>query len=105
MSAWAWVALAGLCEIVWALALRASAGFTRPVPITITVVFGAASFVLLAKALQGLPMGTAYAVWTGIGAAGTAVLGIVLYAESASPARIVSLLLILAGIAGLKLFR
>lgn len=83
--------------------LKSSHGFTRFWPSVATLVLMALSFFLLASALKHLPIGTAYAVWTGIGAVGTALLGIVLFGESASPARLLCIGLILAGIAGLKL--
>ena len=95
--------LAGLLEVGWAIGLKSSHGFTRFWPSVATLVLMALSFFLLASALKHLPIGTAYAVWTGIGAVGTALLGIVLFGESASPARLLCIGLILAGIAGLKL--
>lgn len=102
-SPWLVLAVAGLLEVVWAIGLKASAGFSRPLPSAITVVAAAASFWLLARAMQSLPVGTAYAVWTGIGALGVAVLGVLFFAEAASPLRIGGVLLIVAGIAALKL--
>ncbi len=100
----AWVALlvAGLFEIVWALGLKYSEGFTRWWPSVVVAVGAAASFWLLALAMRVLPAGTAYAVWTGIGAAGTAALGIVLLGESANAMRIGSIALIVAGVLGLR---
>lgn len=103
--AMAWISLvaAGLLEVVWALALKRSDGFSR---LPETVVFGvaiAASMALLAIALRSLPVGTGYAVWTGIGAVGTAIVGIVVLGESAAALRIVSIALIAAGIVGLAL--
>lgn len=101
----AWVVLvaAGLFEIAWAICLKYTKGFTRFWPTVGFVGFMAASVYMLGVALRSLPLGTAYAVWTGIGAVGTVVLGILLLGESASPARLVCITLILAGIAGLKL--
>ncbi|CNG11948.1 quaternary ammonium compound efflux SMR transporter SugE [Yersinia similis] len=101
--AWIILVIAGLLEVIWAIGLKYSHGFSRLTPSIITLVAMAASVFLLAYAMKGLPAGTAYAVWTGIGAVGTAILGIVLLGESASLARILSLGLILAGIIGLKL--
>lgn len=100
---WILLTLAGLFEVGWAIGLKSSHGFTRFWPSAITVVLMGLSFFLLATALKHLPIGTAYAVWTGIGAVGTALLGILLFGESASPARLACIALILAGIAGLKL--
>lgn len=100
---WILLTLAGLFEVGWAIGLKSSHGFTRFWPSVITVVLMGLSFFLLATALKHLPIGTAYAVWTGIGAVGTALLGILFFGESASPARLACIALILAGIAGLKL--
>ncbi|MDB5530738.1 MAG: sugE [Devosia sp.] len=101
--AWAFLCIAGLLEIGFAFAMKSSEGFTRLVPGLLTVGTGLSSVVLLSLAMRTLPMGTGYAVWTGIGAAGTAVLGIVLLGDSASPLRILCIVLILAGVIGLKL--
>lgn len=95
---------AGVFEIVWAIGMKYSKGFTVLWPSVITVIAMTLSFILLIKASAKLPIGTAYAVWTGIGAAGTAVLGIYLFKEPCTPARIASLALVVAGITGLKLF-
>ena len=100
---WFLLVLAGLFEVGWAIGLKSSHGFTRLWPSVATLVLMSLSFFLLATALNHLPIGTAYAVWTGIGAVGTALLGIILFGESASPARLACIGLILAGIAGLKL--
>ena len=101
----AWLALfvAGLCEIGWAVGLKYTEGFSRLVPSVLTVSAMVVSLILLGIALKTLPVGTGYAVWTGIGAVGTAVLGIVLFGESMEPMRLASIGLIVAGIAGLKL--
>ena len=101
----AWVALlgAGLLEIGWALGLKYSDGLTRFWPTVATLVAIAFSFGLMALALRSLPFGTAYAVWTGIGAAGSIIVGILLYSEPADPVRILCLTLIVAGMVGLKL--
>jgi len=101
--AWVYLALAGVLEVVWAVALKASDGFTRWVPSVILGVGIAASFWFLSRAFRDIPMGTAYAVWTGIGAAGVALLGMVFYGEPASLARIGFLSLIVIGILGLKI--
>lgn len=101
--AWLLLIIAGSCEIVWAIGLKYAEGFTRFWPSVITVVAMLVSIVLLGLAMKSLPVGTSYAVWVGIGAVGTAILGIVLLGESASAGRLASLALILAGIVGLKL--
>jgi quaternary ammonium compound-resistance protein SugE len=101
--AWTLLIVAGLLEIVWAIGLKFTEGFSRPGPSFVTLVALVASFYLLSRALETLPVGTGYAVWTGIGASGTAVIGMLVLNESASPLRLVSLALIVAGIAGLKL--
>jgi quaternary ammonium compound-resistance protein SugE len=101
--AWVLLAVAGVLEIVWALGLKYSDGFTRPVPSAVVVVGAAASFWLLALAMRVLPVGTAYAVWVGIGAAGTALLGMVLLGEPANGARLACIVLIVAGVLGLRL--
>jgi len=101
--AWIYLFIAGLLEIGWAIGLKYTHGFTRLWPSVGTVLCMIASFGLLALALKSLPMGTAYAVWTGIGAAGTAVLGMILFNEPRDAARLVCLALIVAGIVGLKL--
>lgn len=99
-----WIILffAGLLEVGWAIGLKYTEGFTRLVPSALTVAAMIASFWLLGQALKTLPVGTAYAVWTGIGAVGTAILGIVLFAESTAWPRLLSILLIVIGILGLK---
>lgn len=101
----AWVALgvAGLLEIVWAIGLKYSDGFTRLWPSVVTILGAMASFWLLAHAMKTLPAGTAYAIWTGIGALGVATLGILLFGEGVSPMRLAGIGLIVAGIVALKL--
>lgn len=101
--AWALVILAGLFETGFALSLKASNGFTRLVPSVLFIVFAAASFALLATGLRSLPVGAAYAVWTGIGAAGTAVAGMVWLGESTEVLKLISIVLIVAGVVGLQL--
>ena len=99
---WLVLVAAGLFEIVWAVGLKYTEGFTRLWPTLGTLAAMAVSFGLLSHALRTLPVGTAYAVWTGIGAIGTALVGIVLLGESASPARLLCIAMIGAGIVGLK---
>src|SRR5215207_3852662 len=101
--AWALLFVAGLFEIGWAIGLKYTEGFTRLVPSVLTLAAMILSIVLLGLALKTLPVGTAYAVWTGIGAVGTAALGIYLFGEPATAARLASIGLIVAGIVGLKL--
>ncbi len=101
--AWALVVLAGLFETGFALSLKASNGFTRLVPSILFLVCAAASFSLLATSLRSLPIGPAYAVWTGIGAAGTAVAGMVFFSESTELLKVMSVVLIIAGVVGLQL--
>ena len=100
--AWVYLFIAGLLETFWALCLKQSEGFTRLWPSIGFLIGGGLSFLLLAVALRSLPVGTAYAVWTGIGAAGTAIVGIVFFGESRDLLRIVCLVLIVAGVVGLK---
>jgi quaternary ammonium compound-resistance protein SugE len=101
--AWVILFLAGLSEVGWAVGLKYTEGFTRLVPSVLTIASMAVSFGLLSLALKTLPLGTAYAIWTGIGTIGTALLGIALFGESASAVRLACIALIVAGIAGLKL--
>jgi quaternary ammonium compound-resistance protein SugE len=101
--AWIYLTVAGLLEIGWAIGLKYTDGFTRLLPSLWTVASMILSIVLLGLALRTLPVGTAYAVWTGIGAVGTAALGIYLFAEPATVARLLCIGLILSGIVGLKL--
>ncbi|MGH6619068.1 MAG: quaternary ammonium compound efflux SMR transporter SugE [Alphaproteobacteria bacterium] len=101
--AWAVLVVAGLCEIGWAVGLKYTEGFQRLWPTVWTVAAMIISILLLGLALRTLPLGTAYAIWTGIGTAGTAVLGIILFGESAEPLRLACICLIVAGIVGLKL--
>ena len=99
---WFILVVAGLLEVVWAVGLKYTEGFTRLWPSVITVTAMIASVGLLGIAMKQLPVGAAYGIWVGIGAVGAAILGIVLFGESASPVKVVSLVLIVAGIAGLK---
>jgi quaternary ammonium compound-resistance protein SugE len=102
-TAWLVLLVAGLCEVAWAIGLKYTEGFTRPVPSAWTLAAMAVSIVLLAWSLKTLPVGTAYAVWTGIGAVGTVLGGILWFGEPVTAARLVCLGLILSGIIGLKL--
>lgn len=102
-TAWLLLLAAGLLEVVWAIGLKYTDGFTRLVPSAVTIAAMIGSVWLLAVALKSIPVGTGYAVWTGIGAVGTAILGIVLFNEAATVARLACIGLIVAGIFGLKL--
>lgn len=101
--AWVFLGVAGLLEVLWAYMLKVSNNLSKPVEGTIAVIAMVASFVVLSMAMKSLPLGTAYAIWTGIGAVGAFVLGIVVLGEAATPMRIGSALLIVAGMVGLKL--
>lgn len=101
--AWFLLVLAGLFEVCWAVGLKYTDGFTRPWPTVLTAASMIVSLVLLGLALRSIPLGTGYAIWTGIGTIGTVIFGIVYFAEPASAARIFCVLLILSGIVGLKL--
>lgn len=102
---WSWVLLviAGLLEVGWAIGLKYTDGFTRPLPSVLTIAAIVASMALLARAAREIPIGTAYPVWVGIGALGAAVLGVVLFREPLSAARVVCLVTLVASIIGLKL--
>lgn len=100
---WLYLIIAGICEVWWAVGLKYSHGFTRLVPSALTIAGMAASFYFLSLALKTLPLGTAYAIWTGIGTIGTAILGILLFKEPVDILRIVCMGFILTGIVGLKL--
>jgi quaternary ammonium compound-resistance protein SugE len=101
--AWTLLGIAGILEIAFAFGMKSSLGFTRLWPSLFTVATGLSSVVLLSLSLRTLPMGTGYAVWTGIGAAGTAILGMAVLGDSTAPLRIFCIALILAGVIGLKL--
>ena|SRR5690606_24425021 len=101
--AWLILILAGAFEIGWAVGLKWTDGFTRPLPTILTALSMIVSLGLLGLGLRDLPLGTAYAVWTGVGTVGTAILGIWLFGDAATPARLLCIGLIVAGIAGLKL--
>lgn len=100
---WIYLALAGLFEVVWAVGLKYTEGFSRVWPSVVTVSAMTASIILLAMAGKTLPIGTAYAIWTGIGAVGAVLLGIVLFGDSASPLRLACVGLVVLGMVGLKL--
>ena len=100
---WVYLIIAGLFEVVWAIGLKFTVGFSKPVPTLITVTAMIASFAFLALALKTIPVGTGYAVWTGIGAVGVAVIGMVWLGESREVLRILCIVLIVAGVLGLKL--
>ena len=101
--AWLLLLFAGLLEVVWAFSMKRSDGFTKLTPSLITLVAMIASFALLARAMRDLPLGTAYTIWTGIGAVGAFVLGIVMLGEQASPMRIPAAALIVGGLVLMKL--
>jgi|SRR5689334_9435209 len=100
---WVFLLAAGLLEVVWAYQMKKSAGFTLPLPSAITLIAMIASFALLSLAMKALPLGTAYMVWTGIGAVGTFLVGVALLGETASPTRLLSAALIVAGLVMMKL--
>ena len=100
--AWFYLIIAGLLEIGWAVGLKMSQGFSRLWPSVITIVLMILSFVLLGRAVRTIPIGTAYAAWTGIGAVGTAIVGMAAFSESREVTRIVCIVLIVAGVVGLK---
>ena len=100
---WVWLIIAGILEVAWLIGLKYADGFTRFWPSVATVLLMLASFWCLAQAVRGLPLGTSYAIWTGIGAVGTAILGMILFKEPATAARVACMALIVGGIVGLKL--
>ncbi len=101
--AWVYLVVAGILEVAWATAMKYSEGFTRLLPSAATLAFMLGSVVLLSQAMKTLPLGTAYGVWTGIGALGSALVGIALLGEPREPLRLLCIFLIFAGIVGLKL--
>jgi quaternary ammonium compound-resistance protein SugE len=102
LNPWVLVLIAGLMETAWALGLKYSEGFTRPLPSALTVVGALISFWLLSMAMKELPVGTAYAVWVGIGAVGTAIAAVFLFGDPVTPLRVLGIALIVAGIAALQ---
>lgn len=103
INPWLSLGIAGVFEIVWAVGLKYTDGFSRLWPSVITLLAMGVSLYYLAQAIKAIPLGTGYAIWTGIGAAGTAILGIILFAESTQPMRLFCIALIISGIVGLKL--
>lgn len=103
MNPWLLLVIAGVMETGWAIGLKYTEGFSRPIPSVLTVVGALASFYLLSIAMKTIPVGTAYAVWVGIGATGTAILAVILFGEQVTPLRIAGFALILGGIVVLKL--
>lgn len=101
--AWINLFIAAILEVVWAISLKYSHGLTIPIPTAITIVGMIASFYFLSLATKVLPIGTAYSIWTGFGAVGTVILGIILFGEQVTPYRILFLFMIIVGIVGLKL--
>lgn len=101
--AWIYLIIAGLLEVVWAYSMKKSEGFTLLAPSVITLVTMAASFGLLAVAMRSLPLGTAYTIWTGIGAVGAFILGIIALGEAATPMRLIAAVLIVSGLVLMKL--
>lgn len=101
--AWIFLFIAGVLEVVWAYSMKLSDGFTRPVPATITIVMMIASFGLLSVAMRSLPLGTAYTIWTGIGAVGAFVVGVMVLGEALTPMRVLAAALIVSGIVLMKL--
>ncbi|MGY4748752.1 DMT family transporter [Pannonibacter sp. Q-1] len=99
---WIYLLSAGILEVVWAFAMKLSDGFTRPLPTLVMIVSMIGSFALLALAMRDLPLGTAYTIWTGIGAVGAFALGVVMLGEVISPARVTAALLIISGIVLMK---
>jgi len=103
VMAWIYLLLAGLLEVVWAYSMKLSEGFSKPVPTTITVITMIGSFALLSMAMRSLPLGTAYTIWTGIGAVGAFILGITALGEPVTPMRIAAAVLIVSGLVLMKL--
>jgi quaternary ammonium compound-resistance protein SugE len=101
--AWLYLIVAGVLEVLWAIGLKYSDGFSRLGPSALTIITMIASFFCLAQAVRTIPIGTGYAIWTGIGAVGTALLGMALFAESTAPARLACMTLVILGVIGLKL--
>jgi quaternary ammonium compound-resistance protein SugE len=101
--AWVYLVIAGILEVGWAVGMRYSDGFSKPIPSVLTIAAMVVSFALLSRAMTMLPIGTAYAVWVGIGAVGTAIAGMILFAEPATALRLFFLGMILAAIVGLKM--
>jgi len=103
MSSWTYLLVAGVFEIVWTVSMKYSDGMSRLIPTVLMYGAGFTSFWFLSAAVEHIPIGTAYAVWTGIGAIGTALMGMLLFSEPANALRLISIAVVLAGIAGLRL--
>ena len=101
--AWLYLVVAGVLEVVWAYAMKQSEGFTRPTASAVTILTMIASFALLSLAMRTLPLGTAYTVWTGIGAIGAFLVGVILLGEAVTPLRVTGALLIVTGLVAMKL--
>jgi quaternary ammonium compound-resistance protein SugE len=101
--AWVYLIIAGVLEIVWAFSMKMSEGFTKPIPAAVTIVTMIASFALLSMSMKSLPLGTAYTIWTGIGAVGAFVVGIMVLGEQANVMRIAAAILIVSGLVMMKL--
>ncbi|MFA5396389.1 MAG: SMR family transporter [Methanogenium sp.] len=104
LNAWISLLVAGIMETGWAVGLKYTEGFTQLIPSVFTIALMGGSFFFLSKSLETLPIGTAYAIWTGIGAVGTVIIGILVFGESREILRILCLLLVISGIFGLKIF-
>jgi len=104
LNAWIFLLVAGIMETGWAVGLKYTEGFTQLIPSVFTIALMGGSFFFLSKSLETLPIGTAYAIWTGIGAVGTVIIGILVFGESREILRILCLLLVISGIFGLKIF-
>ena len=104
LNAWVSLLIAGIMETGWAVGLKYTQGFTQLIPSVLTIALMGGSFYFLSKSLETLPIGTAYAIWTGIGAVGTVIIGILVFGESREILRILCLLLVISGIFGLKVF-
>lgn len=100
--AWVYLLVAGVLEVGWAYGLKVSEGFSKPLPSVLTIIGMVLSFLALSQAIRTLPLGTAYAIWTGIGAVGTVIVGILIFREPADAARLVCVGLIIAGVIGLR---
>lgn len=103
MNPWIYLIIAGICEVIWATMMKYSEGFTKITPSILTIIFIIISMILLEYAIRGIPLGTAYACWTAIGAIGTVIIGMLFFNESSSPIRLLFLFMVIAGIIGLKL--
>lgn len=103
MNPWIYLIIAGICEVIWATMMKYSEGFTKITPSILTIIFIIISMILLEYSIRGIPLGTAYACWTAIGAIGTVIIGMLFFNESSSPIRLLFLFMVISGIIGLKL--